>query len=108
MKQYAMMYGEHFNEELAKDIVSHMYHYNQNDDKIEGEMVCVKEAERIIEPMDNEQLRWDAYVGANAMMHDMARTGMSNEAIMDATRVFWFEDDYFDGESKVWWYFVNK
>lgn len=108
MKSYSKMHGEHFNETLAREFVDAMFHYNANDEKIKGEMVSVEESTHILEPMDKELLRWDAYVACNSMMHDMARSGMSNASIMDATRVFWFEDDDFDGESKVFWYFSNR
>lgn len=108
MKAYGTLHGEHFNEQLAKEFVNAMYHYNNKEDKIVGEVVGVEEAESILEPSDRERMRWDAYVAANTMMHDMARADMDRRSIMEATRMFWFEDDDFDGESKIFWYFANR
>lgn len=108
MKAYSMLHGDHFNEQLAREFVNVMYHFNAKEEKISGEAVTVEEAEGIIEPMDRSALRWDAYVACNTFMHDLARTGMSRQDIMDSARVFWFEDDDFKGESKVFWYYANK
>lgn len=108
MKAYGTLHGEHFNEQLAKEFVNAMYHYNNREEKVTGEVVPVEEAESILEPTDREKMRWDAYVAANTMMHDMARADMDRRVILEAARVFWFADDDFDGNNKVFWYFANK
>lgn len=104
MKEYARMYGEHFNRELAEDTVDEMYH-KSNGQMVEGEMVSADEAMSIA---PSEEYKWDAYVGANAMMHDLANTGFGKSDVMKAARQFWFSDEDFDGKNKVFWYFANK
>lgn len=108
MKEHSRMYGPHFNEEMAKEVVAQMYHYNSAGEKIKGEAVTVQDAERILGGIDNAQdKRWDAYVGVNGFMHDMAKSDLSSRAIMELAKMFWFEDEAFQGKSKVFWYYSS-
>lgn len=107
MKEYGRMYGPHFGEELAREVVSGMWHYNAEGEKVQGEAVSVDDAVGYLVPDKAADWRWDAYVAANGFSHDLARTRLSRDEIMSAARAFWMEDDDFDG-SKVFWYYSNK
>lgn len=112
MKEYGRMYGNHFNEEMARDIVSAMFHYTKHNDTVKlvkGEAVSVEDAQKIVEgKADAETLKWDAYVGANGFLHDLANTDLTNQQILQAAKVFWFHDDDFGGDEKVYWYYSSK
>lgn len=109
MKEHERMYGPHFDEAMARETVDGMYHKNSKGEVVKGEAVSPEDAMVLIDGIDGaEDMAWDAYVGANGMMHDLARSSMSSRQIMDLARVFWFEDDDFPGESKVFWYYSNK
>lgn len=109
MKEHERMYGPYFDEEMAREVVSCMFHYNAKEEKIQGEAVTPEEAFEMLDGIEHaDEKRWDAYVGANGFMHDMARSNLSSRQIMEMAKVFWFEDDDFDGESKVFWYYSNK
>lgn len=110
--EYVAMNGHHFNETLARQTVASMWHTDQNGERFDGEAVTPDEAQRLTEGMaedKREKLRWDAYVGANAFVHDLASAGMGLEEIMKAAKAFWFHDeDMADGKHKVFWYFLNS
>lgn len=107
MAEYSRMYGPHFCEELAREEVAKMYHYNADGEKVQGEAVSADDAVGYLAPDKDAELRWDAYVAANGFAHDLARTRLSRDEIMSAARAFWMEDDDFDG-SKVFWYYSSK
>ena len=105
--EYEAMNGKHINEWLANELVSRMYH-TENGKRVDGEVVTVEEASRLLDGMPDEmadKLEWDAYVGANGFMHDLAKTGMSRAQIMNAAKHFWFHDEDFSDGGKVYWYF---
>ncbi len=102
------MYGPHFNEEMAKEEVSKMHHTAMNGETINGEMISVEQTYNMLPSELREQGKWDAYIGVNAFMHDLAKTDISTEDISRAAIDFWFDDEDFPIKDKVWWYFSNK
>ena len=111
LDEYVAVNGKHFNEAMAKKVVSEMWHEDSSKKMVEGEAVTPSEAMRLLEGMDaekQEKMRWDAYVAANAFMHDLGNTGMSRDNIMTAAKHFWFhDDDIGNGCHKVFWYFFK-
>jgi len=109
--EYEAMNGKHINEWLAREMVAKMWHENEKKERIEGEQVAPSESMRLLDGMEAEKqnkMQWDAYVAANAMMHDLANTGMSKTEIMNTAKHFWFhDDDIGDGCHKVYWYFED-
>lgn len=108
MKEHSRMYGPHFNEEMAKEEVSKMHHTAMNGETINGEMISVEQTYNMLPSELREQGKWDAYIGVNAFMHDLAKTDISTEDISRAAIDFWFDDEDFPIKDKVWWYFSNK
>lgn len=109
--EYVAMNGKHINEWLARKIVSDMWHENGDKVRVDGEAVTVEDSMTLLDGMDadkQEKLKWDAYVGANGFMHDLANTGLSKGDILNAARHFWFHDDDMGDCSKVFWYYVIK
>lgn len=107
LDEYESMYGPHFNEIMAKEVVSTMHH-KKDGMTISGEVIPVEECMSMVVET-NRTLIWDAYVGMNAFAHDLARANLSKEDLVATAYEFWFNDDDFpEGKSKVWWYFRNK
>ena len=112
-EQYELLNGHHFNEWLAKKVVSEMWH-EAADGKSEvvGELISVTDAASGIManwPADKQaKYRWDAYVAANTYAHDLANTNLAIPMLMALTREFWFEDDDFTDGNKIYWYHSNK
>lgn len=106
---YVAMNGESFCEKLARNVVSEMWHKDKGN-IIKGELVSPSDSQAVLDGMSDEQkktLYWDAYVAANATMHDLAGTTLDAEMKMDVSKAFWFHDDDMDGMNKVFWYFFK-
>lgn len=106
MKEYARMYGDHFGKEMAEATVKEMWHM-RNGERIDGEQVTVGEVRQMLPEEQREEWAWDAYVGANAFMHDLAGTGLQRRDVVALANAFWLHDDDFKCCNKVMWYFSN-
>lgn len=105
MAEYSRMYGPHFCEELAREVVSGMWHMKPGSEPVMGEMVTPEDASGVLSEEQRDGQMWDAYVGVNGLMHDLAATGASKGDVMKIARAFWFGDDDWDGDGKVFWYY---
>lgn len=102
---YETVYGQHLSEEVAKDLVTRMWHEDQNGNSITGELVNLQTVTSSLQP--NEDDVWDAYAAANAFMHDLPNIGLTQQQILKAAKAFWFDDSDYSG-SKVYEYFKHK
>lgn len=100
--------GHHFNHDLAHEVVAEMHHFSNDGKLSSGELIPIEEAEAIIDKEHRDSLRYDAYVAANAFAHDLARLNLSKKDILELAREFWFRDDDYQGESKIFSYFANR
>ena len=111
LDEYISANGKHFNESLAKRVVEAMWHEDASKKKVEGEAINATDAVRLLEGLDAEKQRkmqWDAYVAANATMHDIANTGLSKSDILNVAKHMWFhDDDSEEGCHKIFWYFFK-
>ena len=109
--EYINHNGPHFNENLARLIVTDMWHEDAKGFHVEGEVVTPMDSRSLLdgfEPNKIEKMQWDAYVAANAFMHDLSSTGLPKDAVMKAAKAFWFHDeDSEDGCHKVFRYFFG-
>lgn len=104
-EEYIAMNGKHLNQHVAMRLVTDMHH-SEGVNTVKGELVRPEAAQELIKSEDKgEEWYWDAYVAANAMMHDLANTGLSDAQIMNVARHFFFHDEDFSDENKVFWYF---
>lgn len=100
-EEYELMNGRHICERLAREMVSEMFHTDSMSKRVSGEAITPEEAMLLISdktPEQQEKCKWDAYVGANAFMHDLAKTGYSKNDILKAAKMFWFHDEDMGGE----------
>lgn len=102
---YEAVYGQHLSEEVAKDLVNQMWHKDRDGNSVVGELVNLQTAMSSLQ--SSEEMAWDAYAAANAFMHDLLNTGLTQQQILKAAKAFWFDDSDYDG-SKVYDYFKHK
>lgn len=103
--EYISMNGKHLNQHVAMQLVSGMYH-TEGLDTIKGELVRPEAAQEVLKGTGKgEEWYWDAYVAANAKMHDLANAGLNDGQIMNVTKYDFFMDEDFSDENKVFWYF---
>ncbi len=107
-EEYIAMNGKHLNKSVAKRLVDGMYHTDDNGKRVEGEMVGCEEAHELLMVAKSEEdpLFWDGYVILNAVMHDLAKMhDLSTKQIANIAKCFFFNDEDFSDENKVFWYF---
>lgn len=110
-EQYELLNGHHFNEWLAKKVVSEMWHTNSKGDVVKGELVTKSASMQVLVGFSAEYVdacEWDAYVAANTFFHDLADTGVSGDNLIKLTAKFWFKDEDFVDGNKIYWYHSNK
>lgn len=109
--EYVALNGKHFNEAMAKKTVSEMWHEDLAKKKIMGEAVTPQEAQSLLSGMNDEKAKkchWDAYVAANAFVHDTASSELPKSELLKVAKAWWFhDDDMEDGCHKVFWYFFK-
>ena len=54
-EEYEKLNGRHFNERLARKIVGGMYHTENNDDVVSGEIVPIVRAKRLLDGIDESR-----------------------------------------------------
>lgn len=106
--EYVAVNGEHYIESLARMEVAKMFHLNDKNDIILGELISEEEAISYAPIEDREILRWDAYVAINSMMHDLSNTGLTREQMIDCAISFWFNDDDCLTTNKIWRFFSRN
>lgn len=111
LEEYIKQNGKNFNESLARAVVDGMWHTNAKGEVVKGEAVTPSEAMMLLDGMDTEKkakLQWDAYVAANASIHDGIESGVLKSDILKLAKHFWFHDeDMEEGCHKVFWYFFK-
>jgi hypothetical protein len=104
----------HFDETTAKELVASMYHCYEGK-KYVGEKFCMSKAQEVYTKykafIPTSTTLSDIYVAINAQYHDYAHLfkswGISEVEckIIEAAMVFWFNDQDYDGDSKIYEYF---
>lgn len=113
-EQYELLNGQHFNEWLAKKVVSEMWHTSADGkSKVYGELINPSEAAKMLHELTSEDqlgFRWDAYVAANTFAHDLNGTNAYTnvDLLLKLSEKFWFEDEDFEDGNKIYWYHTSK
>lgn len=96
-KQHGVMYANHYDEHWARHDVSHM--------KPLGEHWSVAQTIEATKGMvkTNEANEWDIYVALNAFANDLHNV-LNEELIVQAAIAFFFADEDFEGNGKIWRY----
>lgn len=116
--QHEAMAGRHFNEAYAKWQVSQMHHKGSDGMEYRGEHWPIEATNSVRAKYPNkipsEYNEWDVYVALNASYHDFcawAKKKFSDQAeaeIIELALAFWFLDEDWEGNTKVWDYFRKK
>ena len=114
-EQHEAMVGHHFNESYAKWQVEHMHHKGADGVEYKGEHWTIEQTNSVLNGMRSKipaaYNEWDFYVALNASYHDFykaAKKHMQDKAddlIIDLAVALWFDDEDWEGSTKVWDYF---
>lgn len=117
---HEMMYGKHFDKVYAEWEVEQMYHKSPDGKVYKGEHWTMEETTGVMmkykTKLSPEITPCDFYVALNTEWHAYicwAKEHFPNEtdaenAIIEMAVRFWFMDDDWDGNTKVWCYFRMK
>ena len=105
-KEHEALYGPHFDCQFAKYTVEGLEYTDAEGVRQKGahwtpEQVEAAWARKAFKPGTT---LWDKYVGANAMYADLCKE-FSDEDVLKAAYLFYFADEDWKGEGKVWQYF---
>lgn len=113
--QHETMVGHHFNEAYAKWEVEKMHHKGMDGTTYKGEHWGIEQTSAVLNGVRSKipaaYNEWDFYVALNASYHDFCKAAKkhlpekADELIIDLAVAFWFDDEDWDGTTKVWDYF---
>ena len=102
-KQHGRLYKNHYTEDFAKHDVEHLMWTDKDGHKHDGAYwTCdqIKEATKgMTFPAGTTE--HDKYVAFNVMKSYLCKV-LDDEHIIKATHAFWFADEDFEGEGKIW------
>lgn len=117
---HEMMYGKHYNKEYAEWEVEQMHHKGKDGKAYKGEHWSYEQTTEVMSGYRNvlppEITPCDFYVALNAQWHDyhcvtmklFATEAEVDKAIIEGAVAFWFMDDDWGNNDKVWEYFRAK
>ena len=99
------IYGSHYNEEFAKYDIEQMHSTDANGVKHMGAHWTKAEVTQALmgKAIPAEVTECDKWVAANAMWHDLRKV-FDERQILNATVLFFFQDEDWEGHGKVWEY----
>ena len=109
-KQQGLFSGGHYDEKFARYDVEKMWHITKDGIKHEGEHWNVSQARQVMREHGlalpiNE---YDVYVALNAFWHDLSCVITDEDELIEAAIKFWFKDEDFEGDCKIWWYMCSS
>ena len=104
-KQHELLYGPHYNELFAMTAVADIEYTDVEGKSHKGEYWSVTEVEDATRGLAFPQgtTKWDKYVAYNAMKSDLCKVA-DDKTILDAAYAFYFADEDFHGQGKIWRY----
>lgn len=108
-RAHEAMHGKHYNEEFARWDIEQMHSTDPNGIKHIGAHWSKAEVVAAMQghPMPAHITECDKWVAANAMWHDLHR-GFDDKQIILATILFFFGDEDWGGDGKIWCYMNAK
>ena len=99
------LYGKHYSEELAMADVAKMHSTGADGVKHVGAHWTVEQIEAATKDktFPAGTTKWDRFVSFNATHHDLNKK-FTDEQILDAAYLFWFADEDWKGDGKIWDY----
>lgn len=117
---HELMYGKHFDKEYAEWEVEQMHHKSKDDKVHRGEHWSYEQTTEVMQlykaKLPAEVTPGDFYVALNTEWHDYICWAMehfesedeADKAIIEMAVRFWFMDDDWGDNTKVWEYFRTK
>lgn len=117
---HELMYGKHFDKEYAEWEVEQMHHKSPDGKVYKGEHWSYEQTTEVMQKykakLSSEITPCDFYVALNTQWHDYICWAMEHfpnesdaeNAIIEMAVRFWFMDDDWEGNTKVWCYFRMK
>lgn len=109
-KLHASLYGKHYSEEMAQHDVSKMHSTGADGSKYVGAHWTLEQVETATKDkaFPKGTTNCDMFVAYNATWHDLHKE-FSDEEILDAAFLFWFDDEDWKSGSKIWDYMgINR
>jgi hypothetical protein len=104
-KQHGLLYNNHYTEDFARWDVGQLTYTNAKGEKKTGEYWTALQIEDATKGMvfPNGVTIWDKYVAYNATYADFCKK-FDDSQILDITYLFYFADEDFKCEGKIWRY----
>lgn len=104
-KQHGLLYNNHYTEDFARWDVGQLTYTNAKGEKKTGEYWTALQIEDATKGMvfPNGVTTWDKYVAANAAYSDFCKK-FDDKQILEIMYLFYFADEDFKGEGKIWRY----
>lgn len=104
-KMSEVLYGKHYSEELAHADVDKMHSTNADGTKHVGAHWTMEQIESATagKAFPKGTTKCDKFVAYNATWNDM-RSKFTDEQILDAAYLFWFADEDWKSDGKIWDY----
>lgn len=104
-KLHEALYGNHYGEELAMHDVEKIYYTDSSGVKHHGAYWTVEQIETAVagKPFPTGTTKWDRFVAFNITKSDMGKV-LTDEQVLKAAYAFWFQDEDWDGDGKIWRY----
>lgn len=108
-EEFELLNGPHFDCTFAMETVKNLHYTDAEGVKQSGphwtpEQVEAAWARKVFKP---SVTKWDKYVAANAIYADLCKE-FDDEAVLKAAYLFFFADEDYGGDGKIWNYFMNK
>ena len=104
-KLHEALHGKHYCEEMALHDIEQMHSVGADGTKHKGAHWTAEQVEAAFasKPFPAGTTKWDKYVAANATWHDL-RKKFTDDQVLVATYLFWFDDEDWKEDGKVWDY----
>lgn len=104
-KMSAAIFGYHYTEELAKSDVEKMFHTDSTGKRISGQHWTPEQVEEawVSKKFPTGANKWDKYVAANAIWHDLSKE-FDDGQVLNVAHAIFFADEDSDNNGKVWKY----
>lgn len=106
-EQFGMLNGDHYTKEYAEHDVEHLEYTDEHGTRHYGAHWTPEQVERATSslPFGEEVTRWDKFVAFNVMYSDTCKV-LTEDQIIRAAHQFFFSDEDFAGENKIWSYMM--
>lgn len=109
-EQQGLVSGGHYDEAFARYDVEQMWHTDKRGEKHCGEHWSVSQARQVMREhgLASPVNEYDVYVALNAFWHDLSCVIEEESVIVEAAVAFWFKDEDFGENNKIWRYYASK